>query len=286
MTLRETQGSELEQGMDLVRGLREVMPEDAPAPVREVYEDVRRRLRVPFVNYLFRALANYPDFLTGAWWRLAPGLGTRAFEHEADRLREEALLCPVPHPSERDWQALGGGEVFRPFTETLHYVLPKLLLVASAMDDGLASDQADRPEIPLGIAPGAVGAEMADPERVEPRVKRLFDDVRDHHGHPGVASYYRVLGRYPDLLEAVWNDLRPRVRSAEYDAQSARLRGLATERSREVWPREGVAADGEPHLVLTVFRGRLIPDLLLDLAMVRCLLDGPDAARTSRLSVR
>jgi hypothetical protein len=40
----------------------------------------------------------------------------------------------------------------------------------------------------------------------------------------------------------------------------------------------------ELRAVLAVFRFRLNPDMLLDVSLVKALLDGPEAARSSRFS--
>ena len=42
---------------------------------------------------------------------------------------------------------------------------------------------------------------------------------------------------------------------------------------------------GDLRAALAVFRFRVIPDLLLDVTLVRAMLDGPDAACRSRFSV-
>ncbi len=55
--------SDIERGMALVPRLPEVMPDQADGALRHVYEETRQTLRIPFVNFIFRALANYEDYL-------------------------------------------------------------------------------------------------------------------------------------------------------------------------------------------------------------------------------
>src|SRR5947209_14248478 len=57
-----TRSGDLDRGMDLLARLPEVMPEEAGPYVRLIYEDIRNTLRVPFVNTIFRVLANYPTY--------------------------------------------------------------------------------------------------------------------------------------------------------------------------------------------------------------------------------
>jgi hypothetical protein len=75
---------DVECGLRLIPTLGEVMPEEADEGMREVYESVQVRLRVPFVNFIIRVLANYPDYLCFAWGRIEPNLLTTRFEQAAD----------------------------------------------------------------------------------------------------------------------------------------------------------------------------------------------------------
>ena len=146
---------DVERGLRLVLRLGEVMPDEAAEDVRAVYEGVRTNLRVPFVNFVFRALANYPSYLTFAWARLEPCLLAFRFEEASDALRAGALLEPVPDALGVDWGSLGDLGQIRGFTDTIHYALPKLLLVVNALDEGLAGEPgtADRPSGPPGAWP-------------------------------------------------------------------------------------------------------------------------------------
>jgi hypothetical protein len=104
---------DLERGMDLIPKLAEIMPDQADERIRPIYEDIQRTLRVPFVNFIFRSLTNYPDSVESAWGHLAPVLLTRAFETASDDLRARALLEPVPDASGADWETLGDMDRWR-----------------------------------------------------------------------------------------------------------------------------------------------------------------------------
>jgi hypothetical protein len=118
---------DVERGLRLIPQLGEVMPDEASEGVRAVYEETRTHLRVPVVNFLFRSLANYPPYLSFAWNKIASHLLTPRFEEAADTLRARALVEPIYKPT--DWTSLGDLKQIRAFTDTIHYVLPKLLLV-------------------------------------------------------------------------------------------------------------------------------------------------------------
>lgn len=291
---------DVERGLRLVPRLGEVMPEEADEGTREIYDGVSARLRVPFVNFVFRSLANYPPYLRFAWERLGPFLLTGGFEAAADALRSRALLEPVPEPGGAAWGELGDLESIRAFTDTIHYVLPKLLLVASAFDEGLGGapgkeQVATEPAVAPGVAEGTMSPPMVAPAEASGDLKEIFEEIRTLHGHPGVASYYRGIGNWPGFLAAVWERLRPLVGSASYEGRKRELSDHARETvlglplpSREEAVERGLREEevSEIRAVLAVFRFRVIPDTFLEVALAKAMLDGSEAARSSRFSFR
>lgn len=296
MALERTE--DVERGVGLIPALGEVMPEEADEGVRPVYEGVRAKLRVPFVNFVFRVLANYPDYLRFAWGKTEPHLLTTGFERAADELRARALIERVPDPPEEGWQGMGDIESMRAFTDTIHYVLPRLLMVVSAFDEGLGDESGGgeatpEPAIAPGVAEGAVSLPMVAPEEVTGDLSKLFEEIRQRHGHPGVASYYRAVGRWPRFLEAVWERVGPLVGSGPYERRKGELLQYARSAvlelplpGREEATALGVDDEsvGELRAILAVFRFRVIPDTFLEVAIIKAMLDGPEAARSSRFS--
>lgn len=288
-----------QRGMQLVARLPDVMPDRVSERIKKIYQDVQDTLRVPVVNLIFRSLANYPDYLERAWQRLRPVLRTQAFERAADRLRAEALLEPVPDTAGVRWEATGELDRIRAFNDTIHYVLPKLLLIATALDEldfGTGADgsseapTADAREIPAGAAEGTTKVEMVEPEQADERVRALFESVRKRHEHPLVSSYYRGLGNWPDFLDAAWERVGPLVHSEPYDARRDALVRSAHAAVREL-PFGGTTAAGldeaqraEVRDILAGFRTRFIPEMLLDAALIKALIDGPGRARASTFS--
>jgi len=305
----QDRGTDIERGMALVARLPEVMPDQAGGHLRRVYEETRQTLRVPFVNFIFRVLANYEDYLVPEWDRLRPWARTLRFERAADTIRDAALLDPAPAFPKADWSALGDLGRIRLFTDSIHYVLPKLLLLATTMDERLgeqrpgAVGQAYAPapgsdgELPWGVAAGTLAIPMVSPERADPVLRALFDRIKERHAHPGVATYYRSLGHWPAFLQAVWERIEPLVGIPAYDARRQVLieRALASVTAMSP-PEQGcgpLGMDRRPlpagvvddlRAGLAVFRFRIIPDILIDVALVRAMLDGPGAARRSRFS--
>lgn len=294
----EDRTEDIERGLRLIPRLGEVMPDEADDGTRAVYEGVRTRLRVPFVNFIFRVLANYPTYLSFAWNRVEPYLLSSRFEEAADALRARALLEPVPDAAGVDWASLGDLARIRGFTDTIHYAIPKLLLVVSAFDEGLKGEPgaADGPHeagVEPGVAEGTMTLPMVATDEATGRLREVLEEIRARHGHPDVASYYRGVAGWPPFLEAAWGRVGPLVGTAPYgerkrgllegarnsvlglplpSGEEAAERGVDEERIREI------------RAILAVFRFRVISDTFLDVSLIKALLDGPGAARTSRFS--
>lgn len=298
--MEHTQEQQIERGMQLAADLPEVMPDQADARIQAVYDDIQTTLRVPFVNLIFRTLANYPEYLEGAWKELSPGLRTQGFERAADRLRARALLEPGEKMPEAELSGIKDPDTLRAFNDTIHHVLPKLLLVATAWDtspprgsleSGRDAAGANSAPIPLGIAEGTTKVQMVNPEEATGRIHDLFQAVKERHGHPLVSSYYRALGNWPDFFVAVWARLEPRVGSPAYEQRKQLLVAEAQTAARAL-PGSGSADAAlgaeereEVRAILAAFRLKFIPEMLIDVAEIKAMLDGPEAARSSAFSV-
>ena len=289
---------DVERGLLLIPQLGEVMLEEAGEEVRAVYEGMRANLRVPFVNFLFRVLANYPSYLVFAWSRLEPCLLTSRFEGASDDLRGRALLEPVPDAADVDWASLGNLGRIRGFTDTIHYVLPKLLLVVSALDEGLAGERGAEgppPETAVrpGVAEGTTALPMVATGKAGGRLREVLEEIRDRHGHPDVASYYRGVATWPPFLEAAWERVGPLVGAPSYAQRKRELLaaargaalGLPLPTAEEAFAK-GLSEEqaDEIRAILALFRFRIIPDTFLEVPLVKAFLDGPAAARSSRFS--
>jgi hypothetical protein len=278
----------ISRGMQLAAERPEVMPDDADARIQAVYEDIKQTLRVPIINLIFRTLANDPAYFIAAWERTAPVARTRGFEAAADDLRAEAVLEPSPDASGIDWDRTGPLDEIRDFNDTIHYILPKLLLIVTAWDEGeWPGGHGDASPLPRGVADGTRKGSMVGIEDAVERVRQLLQREQDAHGHPLVSSYYRVLANWPDFLEPAWNRVEPRVGSAPYRERMSRLVQRATD-AVQALPLAGSipneARTEDISMLLAAFRREFIPSMMLDVALIKTMLDGQDAARQSRFS--
>lgn len=290
----------IRKGMQCAANLPDIMPEQASSQVAPIYEDIKQTLRVPLVNLIFRTLANYPDYLEQLWKHFSPALRSSSFEHEADNLREKALLEYSFQEETLDLQGVEDQEKLKAFNDTIFYVLPKLLLVTTLFDEatfrgiserrgrGQAAEQPS--DIPLGVAEGTSKVDMVDPDKASEQVQALFNSIKQKHEHPLVSSYYRGLANWPDLLEKAWKPLEPLVGSPAYES----LRDFLNEQAQGAIRRLPLTQplslplseqDKEDvRAILAAFRYKFIPEMLVDVAFIKAQLDGPEEAYSSRFS--
>lgn len=283
------------RGLDVAGSMRDVMPDDAEGRVAQIYDDTRDTLRVPFVNQLFRMLANEPLLLDEAWSSLRPLLRSQRFEALADQLRAIALPTPVQESDELIEAAGVEVDRVRAYTDSIHYVLPKLLLVATLVDRFTAArrtstfpDTNREEDLPSGPAPGSLSLPLVNPETASPAVRRLFEQIKKRHGHPAVATYFRGLATWPLVLTTAWKRLAPFLGKEEYAQSRRRLVERAEEETERLLEQADdhhvLGSFDDMHALLALFRTRVIPDLMLDVAILKASLDGPEAAAVSRFS--
>ncbi len=259
--------------------------EDEMAPV----------LRVPFVGLFWRALAADPALLRRAWQAVAPGLATHAAERAAVRLRSHALIVEAAGIASH--KAFKGDLVrseidydlrmrINNFNHVARYALPKHLLAVSmltaALDGAHASPRdGEATAIPTGIAVGAVAVAPIEPATARGRAAELLPVIAAAHDWPRAEDYYCSLARLPDYLGAAWNALRPVVGDEEYESRARELVESAA-RAAAALPRavHFPTTDEERRRLrplLALFREHILPETLIDCAMITALTDGPDA---------
>ena len=279
--------------------LPEVQEGEASSDVRAVFEEITHAIRVPFLGLFWRVLGSEPELLQAAWAAVAPNVRTWAFERTATAIRERALIAEAASISSH--KAFKGDLVraeidfdlrskIGNFNALACYALPKHLLTVMLLLDALdggghTSVDGDTAEIPTGIAEGAVPVSPVDPRTARGRAAELLPVVAEGHGHPTTEDYFRSLARMPDYLGASWNALKPVVRDPEYDARGRELVTMAASATHSL--PHPVTLGSEWHKraqetglveTLRIFRDSILPDTLMDAAIVKALTDGPDRA--------
>ncbi len=124
---------------------------EAQEAQRLLLEDIRAALRSPVVPLLARRLAaGYPAYLERVWRDLRPNLLSRAFERRADELRGASVRAvaaagvvePGGYRDALHRRALSTSvvdDIVRAVA-VVHYLDPKLLLIATALDLALGNE--------------------------------------------------------------------------------------------------------------------------------------------------
>jgi len=68
-----------------------ITEESASAPIRKIYDDMKRTLGVSFINTDYQAFARFPDFLTLYWNALKSAVSSPLYGENKHALRESAM---------------------------------------------------------------------------------------------------------------------------------------------------------------------------------------------------
>jgi len=157
----------------------------ADRPTIEAYELITRKLRVPRVPLLFRALAGEKALLP-CWKALRPAVRLRAFEEGADELRARAaraaveMGCPLIE-TQLEWAGYDVDEIdeIRAQVNIFHYQNAKLLLVAAVLCEALNGEVGGGKETPRATqrVPRGVPHEMGIVELVPEDARHLALDT-------------------------------------------------------------------------------------------------------------
>jgi hypothetical protein len=274
----------------------------------EAYELITRKMRIGRVPLFFRALAAEKALLP-IWQALRPAVRTRAFEEAADDLRVRAataavdLGCPLIE-TQLEWAGHDLDEIdeIRGQVDVFHYQDPKLLLAAVVAFAALGKDGVGgnprasaraQQRVPRGVPQEMEHIELV-PEDSSGALGKTFRSIRVHLELGIVPDDFRALGRWPKYLELAWGDVRKRDREPRAHEALADLLSLAEHAAAQLPARVQItaealtAAGADPARVralLERFRNAL-PGLVLDIALLKAQLDGPELARESPFPVR
>lgn len=272
----------------------------------EAYELITRKMRIGRVPLLFRALAAEKALLP-CWPLLRAAVRTRAFEEAADDLRTRAARAATDLKTQLietqlEWAGYDLDEIdeIRGQVDVFHYQNPKLLLAAVTLlgaleENGIggakASARAEQ-RVPRGVPSDMDHIELV-PEEATGILGKTFRSIRAQLGFGIVPDEFRALGRWPKYLELAWGDARKRDTEARALEGATELGRLAEQFAQQlpvkiaIAPALQAAGVGVARVraLLERFRAAL-PGLVLDLAIFKVQLDGPEQARESPFPIR
>ena len=284
----------------------DVREETAPPDIKAVFNDIAQVLRVPVVGLFWRVLAATPELLHTCWQAVRDNLTTLELERAATDLARRAFIEEAAGMSSH--KAFKGDLVrveidfdlrsrIGNYNQIAYYALAKHLLAVSMLDLSVRGESptgtnATPEHLPYGIAEGAVAVSPVDPATARGKAAEILPVIAAGHGHPTTEDYFRSLARLPDYLAAGWNAIKPVVRDEYYDERGRELVARATDMARTAplpIPLDTAALSPEQRqnlqALIDLFRLSLLPDTLMDCALMVALTDGPDAGGRSRYSL-
>jgi hypothetical protein len=269
-------------------GLSEIRESDAPPELAAIYAEMRRTMRLPLVNLIWRHLATLPGILPWAWSLVRPAARSGALDAALARVQAAAprldLGAPPlgPHLDDR-----AESEV-RAILAAYNRGNGMNLVALAALRLAFADPGAIRRAAPEAAAPSAPAA--VAPIRSLPRLGELDQDtaacVRElaqlHGGGPDVVpSLYLHLAHWPTLLGAVADRVRPRLADGAVErARAATLRLGETEAQGLIGVLATDQAAPQAHLAeareaVDQFASHMIPAMIpLGLALERLMARG------------
>lgn len=238
---------------------RQLYEAEATGWQRGLYEDVRRTLRAPIVNWIFRTLtANRPELMRYLWGQVKPVFGTRAAAELSVAYRDtvlsgaEAAGIEAYRPADVDVSPAEYREL-RGQVATFDVVAPRLALLFELLDRAMAgrpvAERPDERRVATAPFPARLDRDrgltptLLDADGVPPSLDDTVAEIREVHFGSGLASIHRCLAQWPAFFRPAWADVRSVVGADEY------------ERAVE----EAEALVGE-HVATLPYRPRIAPD--------------------------
>ena len=269
--------------------LEEIRERDATREVGALYADIRRCMRLPLVNLIYRHLATLPGALPEVWTLVRTMILSGQLEPALNRLERELPVLEVD-----DFGPAGGAETQCEDQRSIMRVLQAynrgngLNLIALAAVLRLARDRT-RDLVRISQDPPSYeGIPLPALVRIDDLDAELFRKVTSiallHGGGPGVVpSLYLHLANWPNALSAACDSLTPRLKDGSVDRHRKAAVGLAEAEAERILAALAIAGHGPqiPEQALTAlesFVAHLIPEMLpIGIALEASLMPKPSS---------
>jgi hypothetical protein len=254
--------------------ISEVREEQASHEVAVIYSDIRRCMRLPLVNLVYRHLATVPGALAWVWSGVRSLILSGELDASLDRLLQN---LPIPRLESFDLTFLGDLESVdrSALGRTLHaynrgnglnlIALTTVSLVLRTPARGITGISREPPPYEVRRLPRLLKVAELDAETAD-RVKNI---AILHSGGPGVIpSLYLHLANWPRFLNGACDRISPllvdgsleRVRKTACDLAQAEARHLLA--VMEVASSNGAPISAQAVAVIERFKDRVIPEML------------------------
>lgn len=203
---------------------------------RGLYDDIKRTLRAPIVNSIWRIqMFHTPQFLRYAWGQLKPVFETREFAAFTVSYRDTLLTAvenelPGYDPATVDLAPSAFTELQGQLA-TFDVVSPRLIVLFKLMDRRLNDRPVGTNTEDAGEAATAPYPEWLDSDRgrsptmlSQGEARAAMPDTLAGNFDEMVPSIYRCLAQWPSYLDRAWDDLAPLLQSDTF--QTAREEAL------------------------------------------------------------
>lgn len=274
-----------------MRALAQIPESEASAGVKEIYDDMRRVMRVPLVNLIYRHMATMPGALPWVWSVVRPLVLSGAIQESAGRmvaaldvpaltamtdeeLRSARLDAEAEERARRVIAAYNRGNTFNLISLTTLRLALDGDPIAEESRPAEPAPQFEPPEIPPI-------REAADLD--EGTAARLDTIARLHHGGGALPSFYLHLANWPGFLAVVCDHLEPPLRDGRISRARDAARRLARDEAVSLAPLLTAASPPPTAYLLALrealdtFADHLIPEMVpVGLAVARAM---PNPAR-------
>ncbi len=214
---------------------------EAEGEIERCYHEIKQSMRVSGINLNFRTWAGFDKFFPMMWDRMRPIVETRQFEDVADKVRTRSvdLAETLEKIDAKNKIKIGESQKYQieKALELYHYINPKLLVFTAKVKQALEGETRPTKHQPKqntelierGIPVKMYPMEMVAEEPDEERLAVIFEDIKETLALSSINSDYRTLALWTDYLEAAWNELKPIIKTEEYENASSDLRETARE---------------------------------------------------------
>ena len=228
----------------------------AQGRIKELYEETKQVLQVPWMGVVTMSLAHYQDFYETLLQATGPMLASteavstyrslrQEIEAEVQKFkppkRSDTLLEMSYSPRELD-DIRETIEVFSHgnFPYTMMATLSRMALEMDEFPTRSAAKPYEGRHAPNVDVPFVILEE----HHADDQTKAVYGSIRSTLGLPFVNTDYRGFARWPTYFRMAWGDLAPVVATKDYEDMVARLHGrFVEEASKLPNPTGAVAAD-------------------------------------------
>ena len=267
----------------------------ATSQLKNIYEETKTSLQVPWMGVVTMAFAHYPTFFDTLWRGIEKLVGSEEFVKSCFDLRNltesqvlilsptslNSSLIQMGYDQEEIREIIKLNEVFS------HGNMPYLMIATAArlllegyeLSDATNIERYKGKHGPSHTKPLV----LMEAHHASPSTLALYEDIKSKLGLPIINTDYRAFARWPTYFGMAWDDLSHKLVSAKYEQQVCNVHDFAVGQMLRLPNPSGLTckilqesaqADASLHEIKEVVRlfQWLLPGLALNVAYLRAQL--------------